>query len=411
MCQITIADLVMTISRTTMLLVVAMGAGCNLLLGTEEGTVASAGGNGGAGDAGATASGGDGGGQSVGGGGASSGEGGQTACTGTGPGTCPDPAECRTVECVDGQCIEGNAAPSSPCSIGACSASGTCVECVDNDQCTVAGEHCDLDTHACVSAQCDDRAKNGSETDVDCGGVDCGPCQNDLHCILAADCLSGFCAGKSCAACAASTECQTDQYCDLATGACVADKPDGQGCSADPECEHGHCSGGVCCDVDCAGDCESCSAADTGGANGTCAAVMDGQDPKNACPTLACKTGSCSGGVCGNKANGTSCGSGPTCVGDDLKPQDVCQAGTCSAPPNTDCQEYSCNSSSNPDSCFNVCTSQSACAVMNYCVGVAGAGGPGSNNTCRAKKSANASCSVGVECVSGTCTGTPARCT
>ena len=48
---------------------------------------------------------------------------------------------------------------------------------------------------------CSDNLKNGTETDVDCGGP-CGPCENGKTCSSLADCKSGLCsAGGICQTC------------------------------------------------------------------------------------------------------------------------------------------------------------------------------------------------------------------
>lgn len=43
--------------------------------------------------------------------------------------------------------------------------------------------------------------KNGTETDVDCGGDACNPCANGLACSIADDCMSGSCIEGKCSAC------------------------------------------------------------------------------------------------------------------------------------------------------------------------------------------------------------------
>ncbi len=62
-------------------------------------------------------------------------------------------------------------------------------------------------TSAATSASsptCSDGVKNGSETDVDCGGS-CGKCGLDLQCTGGLDCASGYCnAGK----CGIATNCK-----------------------------------------------------------------------------------------------------------------------------------------------------------------------------------------------------------
>jgi hypothetical protein len=47
----------------------------------------------------------------------------------------------------------------------------------------------------CVAPGCSDTLKNGSETDVDCGGPSCGPCPDYAACLVANDCVSKNCAG------------------------------------------------------------------------------------------------------------------------------------------------------------------------------------------------------------------------
>lgn len=49
------------------------------------------------------------------------------------------------------------------------------------------------------AGNCDDSIRNGSETDVDCGG-DCDACELGDRCKVAEDCLSGYCGLKSCRA-------------------------------------------------------------------------------------------------------------------------------------------------------------------------------------------------------------------
>ena len=61
------------------------------------------------------------------------------------------------------------------------------------DPATKVDEVCDNGT--CITPTCTDGAKNGSETDVDCGGLDCGPCADTKHCGVGGDCLNGVCLG------------------------------------------------------------------------------------------------------------------------------------------------------------------------------------------------------------------------
>ncbi len=48
-----------------------------------------------------------------------------------------------------------------------------------------------------LQPKCDDLIKDGSETDVDCGGS-CKPCELGQHCGSVHDCYSGICSGNTC---------------------------------------------------------------------------------------------------------------------------------------------------------------------------------------------------------------------
>jgi hypothetical protein len=51
-----------------------------------------------------------------------------------------------------------------------------------------------------VPETCGDDLLNEDETDVDCGGPDCDPCQEDAACVVGADCTSGHCVDEVCVA-------------------------------------------------------------------------------------------------------------------------------------------------------------------------------------------------------------------
>ena len=50
----------------------------------------------------------------------------------------------------------------------------------------------------CQSPTCNDGVRNGSETDVDCGGVTCPKCANGKNCFVNSDCASNACLGGTC---------------------------------------------------------------------------------------------------------------------------------------------------------------------------------------------------------------------
>jgi hypothetical protein len=394
---------------------VTLLGGCELIAAVDRSLIDEATGGGGnptagGGGSGATGGGGNpttgGGGTGATGGGGDGGGGAPPECTM--PSECPNAPECQTATCNNEMCGVENVASGMTCTTGVCDGNGACVECLKDGDCT-APDTCDVATNNCVAPGCMNGMMNGDETDVDCGGS-CNPCANGDMCGASDDnCVSGNCAGGTCAACAGPADCPTDEYCDM--GVCVADKANGAACDAatgdaggDSTCSSGFCEtvgGGskLCCNVACEGDCRSCSNADTGQANGTCADATVGEDPRDQCSDGDCTTGVCAaGGTCGVEAAGFDCGAGPMCMGDALKPQDECNAsGTCVAGSPGPCMNnYSCDMTS----CFTTCAAQNECAMGSYCIlGTA----MGTMNTCAVKKATGA-CNENFECLDDTCT-------
>jgi Tol biopolymer transport system component len=56
----------------------------------------------------------------------------------------------------------------------------------------------DSETQDAELPSCSDEIENGSETDVDCGGPDCPPCDQGMDCIQDEDCLDGLCDSGVC---------------------------------------------------------------------------------------------------------------------------------------------------------------------------------------------------------------------
>lgn len=167
-------------------------------------------------------------------------------CTGNG-----DP--CFKHTCADGTCIDTpitcSPPDNDPCHIGVCAANGTCgfADAPAGTPCAVANgigtcqagvcqvsacnagfancdnnstNGCETNTaidpnncggcgHACPGGEpcvngvcqptCADGIKNGTETDVDCGGGTCPACANGKTCNVDSDCQSGFCNNGVCA--------------------------------------------------------------------------------------------------------------------------------------------------------------------------------------------------------------------
>src|SRR5205814_9543826 len=65
--------------------------------------------------------------------------------------------------------------------------------------CKAAGDCVSLVCAAvCQVASCTDFVKNGSETDIDCGGGACGACTGGAACRLPSDCRSSVCTARVC---------------------------------------------------------------------------------------------------------------------------------------------------------------------------------------------------------------------
>lgn len=165
------------------------------------------------------------------------------------------------------------------------------------------------------------------------GSGSCDPqpaqvCEGRLRCADALVC-KGTCAGDG--------DCVAGSTCNTSAGMCSPAKALGVACDPDDEgrdCESGHCVDGVCCDTACNGGCSGCRLAITGVANGTCAPVPVGDDPKDACDdegAASCGSdGVCDGGGdCRQYPDGTVCGTGCCGSGGSRLCQYVCRIGSC----------------------------------------------------------------------------------
>jgi hypothetical protein len=96
-------------------------------------------------------------------------------------------------ECLDlSTCLDGTCAIGFPdCKPPDCHA-----PCLGPEDCP---EHVCVN-QICAAPACSDGVKNGSETDVDCGGSACNPCKlTQSDCVAASDCVTGGCIGGKCA--------------------------------------------------------------------------------------------------------------------------------------------------------------------------------------------------------------------
>jgi hypothetical protein len=80
-----------------------------------------------------------------------------------------------------------------------CSAKQSCAQGSDCDSAI-----CDAATKRCDAASCSDGVINQAETDIDCGGENCNMCPNARKCRASTDCQSGVCQAKVCVPAAAT---------------------------------------------------------------------------------------------------------------------------------------------------------------------------------------------------------------
>ena len=95
----------------------------------------------------------------------------------------------------------------------------------------------------CQAPTCSDNVKNGTETDIDCGGSACKACVAGKGCAKGADCASGVCSWGKCAAssCTDKVKNGAETDVDCGGGTCPA-------CAVGKVCSKG---------TDCAGLCSS----------------------------------------------------------------------------------------------------------------------------------------------------------
>jgi len=188
-----------------------------------------------------------------------------------------------------------------------CNGMGDCVQCNFNNNCP-GGGFCV--NGICVPPECNDQAKNGNESDIDCGGPQCAPCPTGLGCTAKTDCVSrvciaGTCRAPKCTDMEANGD-ETDVDCGGPT--CSANCADGKMCLVGNDCTSGVCMGGICqtpscsdgikngneTDVDCGSMCPGC-------ATGLpCNVNMD-------CASEVCRNGTCTAIVQIDAGTGHAC--------------------------------------------------------------------------------------------------------
>jgi hypothetical protein len=98
-------------------------------------------------------------------------------------------ADAGSNQCADG--VKDGLETHVDCGGGICPPCAVGKMCLINADCVSLG--CDVTTLTCDANQCHDGIKDGTETDVDCGGSICPLCAAGKMCLINADCSPGIC--------------------------------------------------------------------------------------------------------------------------------------------------------------------------------------------------------------------------
>jgi hypothetical protein len=155
-------------------------------------------------------------------------------------------------ECTDDVC--DGTFPSYPATLAGtscdqdglyCNGNRDCVECLSDSQC--ASLVCSA-LGRCLPPTCEDGVKNGTETAMDCGGLECDPCGAGAVCREFGDCQSQVCAAGRCAPARCIDLVHNGQETDVDCGGPICgDCEEGLRCFSAADCVVGlFCSAGVC---------------------------------------------------------------------------------------------------------------------------------------------------------------------
>jgi hypothetical protein len=160
------------------------------------------------------------------------------------------PPDARPITCSDS--VKDGDESDVDCG-GSCAGCGPHKLCYEDFDCSATASGCETAsggcfcqyiTHQCVFNHCYDGKTSGDETDIDCGGTTCGACANSLNCRENSDCKS--------MACDAVTFLCTPSQCfdhkrdgtesDVDCGGSDCRRPCGAGqtCNSSFDCQSGH---------------------------------------------------------------------------------------------------------------------------------------------------------------------------
>lgn len=169
---------------------------------------------------------------------------------------CEYSSDCKSDYCsASGKCVEklcsNNQTDSNNSETDVDCGGENCEACVDGKACKTNADcrssYCQ--NGFCKKATCNDNVRNGFETDIDCGGYSCEGCSNGHNCFADDDCSSDYCAllNKTCtlATCTDYVKNQNETDVDCGGENCGACQED-QSCKEDEDCVSGNCRYGQC---------------------------------------------------------------------------------------------------------------------------------------------------------------------
>ncbi|MBN2195314.1 MAG: VCBS repeat-containing protein [Polyangiaceae bacterium] len=234
----------------------------------------------------------------------------------------------------------------------------------------------------CVIPSCTNAAQDGTETDVDCGGLECPDCLPGSACVLASDCSSHVCDSGVCASANCDDATRNADESDVDCGGSCAPCPVGATCDAAADCDSGVCTrtcqapsctdlvmNGAETSVDCGGpECPPCAPGTACEQNSDCSSGL--------CVDTLCASPSCTdlvlngnetdvdcGGGCPGCDNGLACSTDPDCA------DRFCSAGTCVEPTCDDALHNGIESDVDCGGGCPPCPAGQGCAVDADCVG------------------------------------------
>jgi hypothetical protein len=194
------------------------------------------------------------------------------------------------------------------CNDGVRNGTETDVDC-GGDACPLCrlGQSCNVDGdcvssycapfHICTTIECFDGYKNGDETGVDCGGSRCPACPNGEGCRVNSDCITGYCNPSNiCVIPECFDAVKNGSETGVDCGGPVCQRCfNGEGCRVNGDCLSNYCTPAQLCQMaDCSNGIQDGNESDID-CGGGCRPCQVGQGCRAA---TDCITGSCSGGTC-----------------------------------------------------------------------------------------------------------------